>query len=151
MNYSKFDEKIEIIRNMSRGLVPYNFPLGPIELEYYLSPLKKGEAVVDGYTIVFHFNRAKYRDHYLETFQMHNKYAPFLPFSLVVKLGIKVLGGHNLSFVDFYQDENKIYCWSVCLDERGRPISSPVKESSITKNFEGFEYQHISPEQLNFY
>lgn len=148
---SDFDYKIEIIRDLAKNLVPLNFPMGPVELEYYLSPLKKGEARIDGYSIVFHFNRALYNDHYLETFQFYNKYSPFLPFHLVAKLARRVLGGHLLSLVEFYQDDHKIYCWSVCLDARGRPISYPSKEKFKTKIFEGFEYMHLTPEQLNFY
>lgn len=148
---SKFDHKVEIIRNMAMNLVPYNFPIGPVELEYYISPLKKCEVEVDGYTVVFHFNRASYKDHFLETLQVYNKYAPFLPFCLVAKLAKRVLGGHLLSLVEFYQDDHKIYCWSVCLDERGRPIPSPIKEQSKPKTFEGFEYMYMTPEQLNLY
>lgn len=148
---SKFDEKIEMMRNVSESLVPYNFPSGPVELEYYIAPLKRCEVEVDGYSVVFHLNRAKYNDHYLETFQVHNKYAPFLPFHLVAKLARKVLGGHHLSLVEFYQGEHKIYCWSVCLDDRGRPIDSPIKEKSKPVEFEGFKYVYITPEQLNLY
>lgn len=148
---SKFDRKTEIMRNMAIDLVPYNFPMGPVELEYHISPLKKSEVEVDGYTIIFHINRASYKDHYLETFQMYNKYAPFLPFCLVTKLAKKALGGHFLSLVEFYQDDHKIYCWSVCLDERGRPILPPMKERSKPRVFEGFEYMYMTPEQLNLY
>lgn len=147
----KFDEKIDMMRNAAESLVPFNFPLGPVDLEYYIAPLKRCEVEVDGYTVVFHLNKAMYKDHYLETFQMHNKHAPFLPFHLVVKLGRRVLGGHHLSLVEFYQGEHKIYCWSVCLDDRGRPIGSPIKEKFSPKVFEGFNYMYITPEQLNLY
>ena len=148
---SSFDDKIELMRNLSESLVPYNFPLAPADMEFYISPLKKGEVEVDGYTVIFHINRALYGDHYLETFQMYNKYAPFLPFCLVAKLARKVLGGHHLSLVEFYQEDHKIYCWSACLDMRGRPISSPVKERSKPCVFEGFNYRYMTPEQLNLY
>jgi hypothetical protein len=148
---SKFDTKIEMIRNLADNLVPYNFPMGPVELEHYISPLKKSEVEVDGYTIIFHFNRAFYDNHYLETFQLYNKYAPFLPFYLVTKLAKKVLGGHMLSLIEFYQDEHKIYCWSVCLDDRGRPMTSPAKEKCNPRTFEGFDYMYMTPDQLNLY
>jgi hypothetical protein len=148
---SKFDDKLDAIRNMASHLVPYNFPMAPVDLEYHISPLKKGEVVVDGYTVVFHFNRAYYNDHYLETFQVYNKYAPFLPFSIVAKMAKKALGGHLLSLIEFYQDEHKIYCWSVCLDLRGRPIDSPSQEKTKSKVFEGFKYMYMTPEQLNLY
>jgi hypothetical protein len=148
---AKFDEKIEIMKNLASDLVQYNFPMGPVEMEYHIAPLKKCEVEVDGYTIVFHFNRALYQDHYLETFQLYNKYAPFLPFHLVAKLAKKVLGGHFLSLIEFYQEDRKVYCWSVCLDIRGRPIMSPIKEKTVTMVFEGFEYMYMNPEQLNLY
>lgn len=148
---SNFDNKIEILRNLSEQLVAYNFPMAPTEFEYDISCLKRMEIDVDGYTIIVHLNKAYYEKYYLETFQIYNKHAPFLPFNLVVKLGKKVLGSHLLSFVEFYQKDKKIYCWSVCLDERGRPISSPIRDKFKTKIFEGFQYDYIQPEQLNFY
>lgn len=148
---SDFDGRLENLRNLSSDLVPYNFPLGPVELEYYLSPLKKSEAVVDGYSLVFHFNRASYNDHFLESFQVYNKHAPFLPFCLVTRLARKALGSHHLSLVEFYQEDRKVYCWSVCLDSRGRPIASPMKERTDLRVFEGFGYSYMKPEQLNLY
>ena len=151
MTMSKFDEKMDMMRTMSERLVPFNYPSAPVDMEYYIAPLKRCEVEVDGYSLVFHLNKAKYNDHYLETFQVHNKYAPFLPFQLVAKLAKKALGSHSLSLVEFYQGEHKIYCWSVCLDFKGRPISSPIKEKYETKIFEGFNYMYITPEQLNLY
>lgn len=148
---SKFDEKMDMLRNLGQDLVPYNFPLGPVEIEYYISPLKRCEVEVDGYPIVFHFNRASYNDHFLESFQVYNKYAPFLPFCLVAKLARKALGSHHLSLVEFYQEDKKIYCWSVCIDQRGRPIASPLKERVDSRVFEGFQYGYMRPEQLNLY
>lgn len=148
---SKFDSKMDALRNLAMGLVPYNFPLGPVELEYYIAPLKRTEMDIDGYSVVVHFNRASYNDHYLESFQVYNKYAPFLPFCLVTKMARKALGSHHLSLVEFYQEDRKVYCWSVCLDTRGRPIASPMKERSDSRVFEGFHYAYMTPEQLNLY
>ena len=146
-----FDEKIEIIRNLSNHLVDYNFPLSPMDFEYDIACLKKAELDADGYSIVIHFNKAFYGKYYLETFQIFNKHAPFLPFSLVAKLAKKTLGSHHLSLVEFYQQDRKIYCWSVCVDERGRPIVSPIQDQSKPKMFEGFEYRSMHPGQLNLY
>lgn len=146
-----FDNKIEMIRNLSNQLVGYNYPLSPMEFEYDIACLKRLELDVDGYSLVIHFNKSNYGDYYLETFQVFNKYAPFLPFNLVAKLAKKTLGSHLLSLVEFYQQDHKIYCWSVCVDERGRPITSPIQDQSKPKTFEGFEYRYMQPEQLNLY
>lgn len=109
------------------------------------------ECEVDGYSISFHFNRADYQDYYLETFQLYNKNSPFLPFNLVVKLAQKVLGGHNLSLIEFYQNEYKIYCWSVCVDKTGRPIVSPLQQQANLLSYQGFEYFYMNPNNLNLY
>jgi hypothetical protein len=146
-----FDNKIEIIRNLSNQLVDYNYPLSPMEFEYDIACLKRLELDVDGYSLVIHFNKSNYGEYYLETFQVFNKYAPFLPFNLVAKLAKKTLGSHLLSLVEFYQQDHKIYCWSVCVDERGRPITSPIQDQSKPITFEGFEYRYMQPEQLNLY
>jgi hypothetical protein len=146
-----FDHKIEMIRNLAEHLVAYNFPLSPMDYEYDIACLKRMELDVDGYSVVIHFNKAFYGDYYLETFQVYNKNSPFLPFNLVTKLAKKVLGGHLLSLVEFYNYDHKIYCWTVCVDERGRPIPSPIQQKTKIKNFEGFEYSYMSPEQLNLY
>lgn len=148
---SKFDSRMDVLRNMAYQLVPYNFPIGPVEIEYFISPLKRSEVEVDGYSVVIHLNRASYNDHFLESFQVYNKYAPFLPFALVAKLARKALGSHHLSLVEFYQEDKKVYCWSVCLDARGRPIESPMKERTDKRMFEGFSYAYMTPEQLNLY
>jgi len=148
---SNFDLALDNLRNLSRDLVSYNFPIGPADLEYFLAPLKRSEAHVDGYPVIFHLNRASYNNHYLESFQVYSKYAPFLPFCLVAKLGRKALGSHQLSLVEFYQEDRKIYCWSVCLDDRGRPIASPMKDRTDPRVFEGFQYSYMRPEQLNLY
>jgi len=148
---SKFNSKIEVTRNLAKDLTPYNFPIGSVEWENYLSPLKKGEVETDGYQILYHFNRAYYGNHYLETFQIFNKHAPFLPFCLVSKLAQITLGSHHLSLVEFYQESRKVYCWTVCLDERGRPVETLMKEKSDSRIFEGFQYAYLSPDQLHFY
>lgn len=140
-----------MIRNLANHLVDYNFPLSPMEFEYDIACLKKMELEVDGYTVVIYFNKAFYEKYYLETFQIYSKHSPFLPFNLVTKLAKKALGEHLLSLVEFYNYDHKIYCWTVCVDERGRPIPSPIQEKSKTKNFEGFEYSYMKPDQLDLY
>jgi len=146
-----FEITVDNLRSVGEMLIPYNFPLAHKDLEKDIAPLKKSEVEVDGYSLIIHFNKAKYKGYYLETFQIYNKYGPFLPFSLVVKMACKSLGGHLLSLVEFYQDDRKVYCWSVCVDEDGKPRPSPIEEESEPCEFEGFAYKYMHPDQLNFY
>jgi hypothetical protein len=157
MKDTKFDRIIDELRVMGEHLIPLNFPRNDPNLENDISVLKKAEVVIDGYNIVIKFNKAEYfnqkegDDYVLETFQLTGKDIPFLPFALVVKIGRRVLGGHHLSLVEFFNENRKVYCWSVCLDKRGRPISPPFEQEMKKCSYEGFEYDFIDSDELSFY
>lgn len=146
----RFEDSLNNLKNLGKHLVEYNFPLAPMHYEKDISLLKKSEAEADGYTVVMHYNRALYQDYYHETFQIYNKYGMFLPFQVVVKLGQKALGSHNLSLVQFYQGNHKVYCWNVCIDMEGKPLAY-LNKNLKTCDFEGFKYQIMKLEQLNLY
>ena len=146
-----FDDAIEILRNVGERLVPYNYPLGSKLWEKDLLPLKIMDLEVDGYSVTIHFNKSKYQKYYLETFQVYSTNTPFLPFHLVTKMACKMLGSGDLSLIEFYQNDRKVYCWSVCLDDEGKPIPSPISEDSKICSFQGFEYKYMNANQLTFY
>ena len=147
------ERAMDSLRAVSKHLIPLTFPFpkSRIEDEEDIAILKKVEEDVDGYSLILHFNKANYGKYYLESFQVLGKHSPFLPFHLVVKLAQRMLGGHYLSFVEFYQENRKIYCWSVCVDKEGKPIPSPIEDETESCEFEGFEYKYMRPNQLNFY
>jgi hypothetical protein len=145
------DSVIDGLRRMGDVLVPYNFPRAHVDFEEDISDFKRADIDADGYSIILHYNKADYGRYYLETAQILAKHAPFLPFHLVVKLARKILGGHCLSLVEFYQENRKIYCWSVCLTKDGKPVPSPTDRKSLSCEFEGFTYKYMHPSQLNFY
>ena len=148
----KIQEAIDNIRNLSEYLIPLTYPQNSPQLEDDIAVLKTIDGIdVDGYSAVIYFNRADYDDYYLETLQVYGKYTPFLPFPVVVKLALHILGGHHLRFTEFYQDGRKMYCWTVCLDKAGRPIENPDEPETEPRSFEGFEYRYLSPEQINLY
>lgn len=148
----KLDEIIEGMRNIGDMLVPYNFPKAPPPvMEDDLAIFKERQAIIDGYPTVLHYQKADYDKHYLETLQVYGKSSPFLPFSLVCKLGKRFLGSHHLSLVELFKDNRKIYIWSVFVDRRGRPIPSPYETETEECEFEGFNYLYMQPNQVNFY
>ena len=157
MHESQFDNIIENLRRVGDHLVPLNWPRNDPGLENDISVLKKSNVLIDGYDVTVKFNKAEYfeqegvHDYILETFQMTGEFIPFLPFGLVVKIGRRVLGGHHLSLVEFFQDNRKVYCWSVCTDKRGRPIPPPFNEDLQRCSYEGFEYAYIESSELSFY
>lgn len=149
----KLDEIIEGMRELGDVLIPYNYPKAPpqMTLEDDLAIFKHKEAIVDGYPIILHYQKADYENHFLETLQIYGKNSPFLPFGLICKLAKRFLGKHHLSLVELFKDNRKIYIWSVCVDRRGRPIAAPYEIDTEECNFEGFNYLYMQPNQVNFY
>jgi len=145
------DETLENMRKMGEVLTPYNFPHNDPKIEDDLNAIKIMEGVVDGYRVQMHYNRADYGDHILETFQIFGHSAAFLPFAVVVKLAKKMLGGYNLSLVEIFKDNRKIYCWTVCVDKTGKPLPAPHEADSEHCVYEGFQYIYMHPSQINFY
>ena len=145
------EDIIEDMRNLGNILVPYNFPKAPLTWEYDLAILKQKEAIIDGYSLVLHYQKNDYDKHFVETLQIYNKNSPFLPFNLICKLGKRFLGANYLSLVELFRDSRKIYIWSVCLDHRGIPIPTPYKMETEECQFEGLNYSYVQPSQVNFY
>src|SRR5690348_1768102 len=104
-------EVVENIKKFGEFLIPYNFPIATTEDEDAINIIKTKEVVIDGYNLIIHYNKAKYKDHYLTTLQILGRWSPFLPFSLVCKIGKKFLGDQHLSLVEIFVENRKIYCW----------------------------------------
>ena len=149
MYIENFDHLVERQKVLGERLIPYNFPKNDPKLEDDINPLKVSETVVDGYDVVIYFSKADYDHHFLETVQIFGREMPFLPFSLVVKIAKKFLGGHYLSLVEIPRGNRKVYCWTVCVDKNGRPMASPYDVKTEMCSFEGFEYAYMTPDQIN--
>jgi hypothetical protein len=145
------DEHVRNMRRVGELLVPHNFPKVPAEQEEAIAVLKNRDATVDGYEVVLHYSKADYGTHFLESFQVVGKYVPFLPFGLVCKLGKRFLGPDNLSLVELFKDNRKIYCWTVAVTKEGTAVKTPVKEEGEDCVFEGFRYTYMDPKTVNFY
>lgn len=149
--YKKFEEALVEMRNFGEYLIPYNIPQATPQDEEEVNFLKTKEMVVDGYSLIIYFNKADWGDHYLEILQISGKYVPFLPFSLVCKIGKKFLGDKCLSYVDFIKDSQKTYCWTVVLDKKGEAVPGPYKKDVADCSYEGFCYTCLNPASVNFY
>lgn len=144
-------ELVSSLKNLGTMLIPYNYPLAPITEEDDMSFFKTRDAVVDGYTVILHYQKCDYDSHLMETLQIYGKYSPFLPFELVCKLARKFLGGQELSLVEVFRDNRKIYCWSVCIDRAGNPIEAPYEVEVEKCTFGGLTYNYMLPSQVNLF
>ncbi len=108
--------------------------------------LKLREAIIDGYSVVVYYSKNDYPNNYMEVVQVTAKYAPFLPFSLVCKVGKKFLGDKYLSYVDFVRENRKTYCWTLASDKFNNPIPAIYKKESLSDDcvYEGLCYKCIN-------
>ena len=146
---SDLDSTLEILRTTGELLIPYNsIPA----YEDYINPLKKLPVTVDGYSMLVYFHKVAYENNFIEILQVTPTRSIYLPFNVVIKIACRGLGGHNLSFVQFYRENTKIYCWSVLVDNKGRPLRNPFeKQKSEHCVYNGIEFDKLDPKQLNIY
>jgi hypothetical protein len=146
---SDLDQTLEILRSAGEVLVPFN---SVPRYEDAISTLKRLTCVVDGYSCIIYFHKVAYENRFIEILQITGINNIYLPFNVVIKIACKGLGGHHLSYVPFYRDNIKIYCWSVLVDDRGRPLPNPFeKEKTEDCVYNGIEYSELDPKQLNIY
>lgn len=152
-NNKDFEREIDAMKRFGKLLMPYNFPLVSPEEEEAVNFIKSlHETCVDGYSLVLHFSKSDYGTHYLETLQVVGKYSPFLPFSLVCKIGKQVFGSRHLSLVELIKEGRKIYCWTLVADRENKPIPGPYQQEDAERcMYEGLEYRSVSPKEVNLY
>jgi hypothetical protein len=141
------DATVEQMRALGEQLVPYNAP----ENEPDLYVLKTREVTVEGYDVILYYTKSRFDEHATEILQVYGKNMPFLPFYLACKLAKKFLGSKELSLVELFRGNRKVYCWSVNVDDHGRPIRTPYEVEAENCTYEGFRYSYLQPNQVNFY
>jgi hypothetical protein len=146
-----FETVLERLRDVGEQLVPYN---AEAKAEADIHMLKSVEIMVDGYEFNLYFHKVLYEGNYLELVQLSPANTIFLPFNVVVKVATKALGGHHLSYVQYFDRDGtrRTYCWSVYRDARGRPLPYPFsKKNAEHRVFDGVEYDQLDPKELNIY
>lgn len=148
----KLVEHIKEMRSFGEFLIPYNYPLVSVEDEEAINCIKQREVFVDGYDLILFFSKADWHNYYLETMQVLGKFSPFLPFSLVCRIGKQFLGNKYLSLVEIFRDNKKIYCWTVAVDKKTNlPIICPYKVELEKCIYDGLEYRFFDSNKVNFY
>jgi len=145
-----FEDIVNNMKVLATYFMPYNFPSVPPDQEDQINVLKFREIMVDGYNVILHFNKHDYGTHYFETFQVLGKEIPFLPFCLTCKLAKRFLGDNCLSLVEILKENRKIYCWTKITDKSGKPLYNP-KFRGEDCDYEGFQYNYVYPDKVNFY
>jgi hypothetical protein len=147
-----FDEVVKNMKSLAVMLMPHNYPQNPMALfEEDLEIFKEREVVIDGYSVILYYQISNYEIYHLKSLQVHNKIGPFLPFNVVVKIAKKFLGTEQLSLIEVFKSNKKIYCWSVATDEKDNPVETPYISDAQPCEFEGLKYLYITPAEVFFH
>ena len=141
-------EHVRRFRRMAQILIPYTYPKCTLEEEQGVLCLKQSAVEVDGYSVLLTFSIAEHKEYRLETLQVQSVTSPFLPFNVVCKIGQLFLGQKNLSYVEFFRLNKKIYCWTL---KRKNGDIMPPSDQSVVGSYEGFEYNILNPNTVDLY
>lgn len=141
-------ETVRSMKNMGSYLVPYTFPRVDFKIEQDVLLLKQRQIVVDGYDVLVCFSKADYGEYFLESLQLQASYAPFLPFTVVCKLGRAFLGKESISLIEFLRNTKKVYCWTK-KQRDGRPL--PPDKKTKPGSYEGFEFNILQPGTVDLF
>jgi hypothetical protein len=148
MANTNLDKKVEEMKGIAEWLIPYTFPKVVFSEEQEVLPLKQRNVTLDGYEMVLCYSKADYDSYFLESLQVQSYYSPFLPFTLVCKLGRAFLGKENLSYIEFFRNSRKVYCWTIrSRDGRSLPPGNKTKPGS----YEGFAYNILQPGTIDLF
>ena len=145
---NSLQKTINEMRSMADLLIPNTWPLADFEEEQDVLCLKQRVIEVDGYEVNVCLSRADYGDCLLDSLQIQSYHAPFLPFNIVCKIGQMFMGKNVLSFIDFFRDDKKVYCWAI-KHKDGR-LMIPPQESSEAE-FEGYKYRILDPGTVDLF
>lgn len=146
------DNFVDRMKNLADILVPYNYPKVPFPIfDDELLPFRSDIIVVDGYSVVIHFQKSDYDDYFMEVLQIYGESVPFLPFAVVSKIARQFLGSHELSLVEVFKESRKIYCWTVYCDKSGRPLPPPIEVEAEICHFNDLKYTLVQPSQVFFF
>lgn len=137
---------VDCMKAMSDELIQYTFPKVSFEEEHKVLCLKQRVVCFDGYEVILCYSKADYKQYMLETLQIQSLKTSFLPFNVICKIGKLFMGKDNLSYIDFFRNNNKVYCWVIKSFENKKLL--PGKRSRLT-NYEGFKFYLLHPKSVD--
>lgn len=144
----EIQNSIDSMKAMADYLLPYTFPNVSFKEEQKVLCMKQRVIQVDGYDLTVCFSRADYKKYMLETLQLQSPQVPFLPFNMVCKVGQLFMGKKDLSFIDFFRNNRKVYCWaSKFIGEKRLPPSNKSQPTS----YEGFDFYLLHPGSVDLF
>ena len=145
---TKLTKTIKDMRSMASTLIPYTYPKADFKDEQDVLCLKQRTITVDGYEVILCYSDAEYKEYVLSSLQIQPVQGPFLPFTLICKLGKEFFGYKNVSYIEFFRNNNKVYCWTIKSRE-GRRLF-PGKKTKPS-SYEGYKFRILHPGSVDLF
>jgi len=152
-NFSKTMSSIGELKRLGKLLIPHNYPKSlSEEQEDDLLIFKSRKFLIDGYSVIAHYQRCDYDEYFMDVLQLYGDYSTFLPINVNCKLARMFLGDMELSLIETYKEMKKIYCWTVYLDKDEAVLPCPTrKKGEMTfRTHGGLKYSYIPPTNVYF-
>lgn len=145
---NSLSDKIQEMQDMATLLLPWTFPTVTFEEEQDVLVLKQRSMTIDGYDVTLCYSEADYEKYFLKSLQVQSSQAPFLPFNLVCKIGQEFLGNKNLSYIEFFRGNRKVYCWTVKVRNG---VKLPPGKKTKLGTYEGFNFNILQPGSVDLF
>ena len=110
--------------------------------------LKQRSIAVDGYETMLCYSDAQHKEYLLSSLQIQSSHGPFLPFTVICKIGKEFFGMKKLSYIEFFRNNKKVYCWTI--KSRDGKRLYPGKKTSAG-SYEGFNYRILHPGSVDLF
>lgn len=145
----KFNDNVVRLKEMAKSLIPMTYPRVPFKEEQEILLWKQRQMTVDGYEIMVCYSEADYNKYILKSVQLQSaQQGAFLPFTVVCKMGRIFLGSVHLSYIEFFRNNRKVYCWTTkCQGDVVLPPGGKSKSGS----YEGFKFVIMQPGSVDLF
>ncbi len=144
----KLPKIIKEMRAVANHLIPHTFPQAEFSDEQDVLCLKQRTTNIDGYEAILCYSDAQYKEYLLSSLQIQPVHGPFLPFAIVCKIGKAFFGSRNLSYIEFFRNNKKVYCWTIKSREGKRMF--PGKKTK-PGSYEGFDFRILHPGSVDLF
>lgn len=125
-----FYEMVPLCKKWAKILRPYTTFNVNEEIERKLNQYRIWNVDLDGYNLCIFYTETELEDHLVKSIQIFSKNLYTLPFHIVFKVGMSILGPSSSNiYFSFVRDGSTVFCWTKVEEMNGK--SAPLAEEEI--------------------
>lgn len=139
-----FIEMVDLCKLWAKIMRPMSSFKINAEVEKKLNTYRLWNVDLDGYNICVFYTETTIEKSLVKSIQIFSKNLFTLPFHIVFKIGISILGNDDKNiFFSFVREGTTVFCWTKVEDENGEAL--PLVEEEVEyKYYLGSKFAYIS-------